>query len=422
MLTTTWLPRGRRLLLMGVALITITAGLVAVPAQPAEAWGGTLIIEKTVVGQDAVTAFGITTSVGVPVFGSGVSGVYTAHLPINLDNPDHLSIKLHEIPVANYATSGWACTASNGAPVVGPDPDRPDASGSAVVELEREWWGSRFWVKCSITNTFVPPLGSITVEKVTTEGNDTFDFLWGREPFSITTTDGSDTEVFDDLEAGTYNISEVVPDGWAIVSVVCDAVEWDGYREPNPGAQVYLQPGEDVTCTFTNEGLDLPTITVKKLTPGVETEQQFGFDLDYLGDGDFAEFSLGSGAERMMTVRPGSYSLNELVPDGWALTGAACRGGEPVRLDGGDDHAVVAVGYGDDVVCTFTNELAPDDHGGEGRQCRRQLRLHALDRGPIEHAGRGDRWLPYMDGGPGFLQPGRGAPAPCLLELHRGRM
>jgi hypothetical protein len=99
---------------------------------------------------------------------------------------------------------------------------------------------------CTFTNR---ARGTIVVEKVTDDGNGSFDFTSGTltpSAFTLTTTAagqaGKDARTFADLPPGTYDVAETVPAGWNLVSSSCT----DG---SSPGA-IGLDAGETVTCTF----------------------------------------------------------------------------------------------------------------------------------------------------------------------------
>lgn len=100
-----------------------------------------------------------------------------------------------------------------------------------------------------------PDPGSITVVKETVGGDGTFDFESDIPDgdFSITTSDGEGQHGPVVVDAGTYSVSEAVPDGWTLDSAVCD-------NGDDPDA-VSVGEGEDVTCTFVNSLIPDETTT-----------------------------------------------------------------------------------------------------------------------------------------------------------------
>ena len=99
-------------------------------------------------------------------------------------------------------------------------------------------------VTCTFTNV---KRGTIIVVKNTVGGDGTFDFTSGTlGDFSLTTVGGTDQTTFDDLVPGTYDVAENDPGPeFTLTGATCD----DG---SDPSA-IELDPGETVTCTFTNE-------------------------------------------------------------------------------------------------------------------------------------------------------------------------
>ena len=107
-----------------------------------------------------------------------------------------------------------------------------------------------------------------------------------------------------------------------------------------------VEPGETVVCTFRN--LKLGTLVVRKQTVPAETTTRFAFTAG--GGLDPASFTLSDGEARTFAgLEPATYSLAELVPDGWRHLGASCDDGSPI--------AGIAVAPGETVVCTFTNAV-----------------------------------------------------------------
>jgi hypothetical protein len=107
-------------------------------------------------------------------------------------------------------------------------------------------------VICTFTNT---KKGNIIVKKVTDptgqEQMFTFNPSWIEGNFSL-----ADGQQYDSgyLTPDNYNVSETVPSGWTQVSATCD----DG----SSISEINLNPGETITCTFTNG--KLPVLTVIK--------------------------------------------------------------------------------------------------------------------------------------------------------------
>jgi Domain of unknown function (DUF5979) len=77
-------------------------------------------------------------------------------------------------------------------------------------------------LECTYTNK---ARGTIIVEKITDDGFGSFDFTSTTltpSPFTLTTTaPGKDSETFEDLILGLYDVAETVPPGWNLVSFTC---------------------------------------------------------------------------------------------------------------------------------------------------------------------------------------------------------
>ncbi len=198
-------------------------------------------------------------------------------------------------------------------------------SATAVIDI-----GPGQTVTCTFTNT---QRGSITVAKETLPDGSaqTFEFSpsWGPA-FSL--ADGQ-SNTSDLLVPGEYSVGETVPEGWDLTSATCD----DG-SDP---AQIGLDPGETVTCTFTNT--QRGSILVGKQTLPDGSAQTFEFSPSW-GDA----FTLADGQSNDSgLLEPGQYSVGETVPEGWDLASATC--------DDGSDPTAIVLDPGENVVCSFIN-------------------------------------------------------------------
>jgi hypothetical protein len=211
--------------------------------------------------------------------------------------------------------------------------------------------------------------GTIVVEKVTDPASDT------TTEFGFTLTGGPSAlnESFNLVNGGSftssglqpgsgYNAAEVtVPTGWDLDSAVCD----DG-SDP---ANIDLDQSETVTCTFTNLArADLHIVKVA---------ERDGVDFTFNADPplDPASFTLQNGGQQdYLDLVPGTYGVDEVVPPGWDLDSASC--------DNGDLPTAVSLAAGDDVTCTFTNNV---DTGA--LVIHKTAKHAASDSGIIDHGG-----------------------------------
>jgi hypothetical protein len=128
--------------------------------------------------------------------------------------------------------------------------------------------GQAIWNNsCNIPDA-PPTTGTLTVIKETVGGNATFGFS-GTSPigeFSITTNNSTGNQVFSDLPANFYVITESpLPDGWAQTGNTCD---------DNDGG-ITVVAGQSVTCTITNTFTPPPsavTIVAHKIVCDSESD------------------------------------------------------------------------------------------------------------------------------------------------------
>ena len=109
--------------------------------------------------------------------------------------------------------------------------------------------------------TVVAKTATITIEKNTTGGNDTFGFesnIPQVPNFSITTANSMGSWTSDALNPGTYLVTEQQQDGWELVSI-----EGAGCSDSGPYGEVSIALDDtDITCTFTNNAIT--TISIEK--------------------------------------------------------------------------------------------------------------------------------------------------------------
>ena len=203
---------------------------------------------------------------------------------------------------------------------------------------------------------------SLTVVKQTapaSSGADQFDFtLTDKAPFKLD-TDGDDTDgattskTFAFTTFGNKTMTESqLPAGWDLTGRSCTG----GSPQNGPNSvTVNLQPGANVTCTFTNTKRAKVEI-VKETVPAA-----FNKDFQFTASGQHAAdlgtpFTLnaaGTASTGVKFVRPGALTVSETVPAGWDLTSVVCTGDQDSSGATGD--AVLALAAGDDVRCVFKN-------------------------------------------------------------------
>ncbi|MBL8031654.1 MAG: hypothetical protein JNK33_05010 [Candidatus Doudnabacteria bacterium] len=159
-----------------------------------------------------------------------------------------------------------------------------------------------------------------------------------------------------ELSSGWYAFTESPTDGWDMTGLDCGDNE-DWYVDEETGVlYVWLQPGSNMDCTFTNTQRATVTI-VKDARP--DFGQPFAFTTNLDGEEE-TTFSLTDdgvnpalASTTFSDVLAGSYTVAELVASGWSLSGASCSGAEFTK-DGAEVSLEVEPGA--NVVCTFVNQ------------------------------------------------------------------
>jgi uncharacterized repeat protein (TIGR01451 family) len=179
----------------------------------------TLIVEKVMEGGQATFDFtgmpaGSISASGGTISATVLDGTYTS---------------------TEAAVEGWE--------LVSIDCDDSNSTGNVETRTATFVAAPGETVRCVFTNRKLPEPGSITVRKVTVPAGQTqeFGFQFGQTAFSL--SDG-ESQLFGDLDAGTYSVSESTPQGWFLTSATCD-------NGDDPAA-IDLGQSEDVVCTFTN--------------------------------------------------------------------------------------------------------------------------------------------------------------------------
>lgn len=252
--------------------------------------------------------------------------------------------------LAEQPTDGWAATgelACTTTPAGGGEATPVEDLGAFTVEAGAS-------LDCTATNT---RLGRIVVVKAVDGADAEFGFTgsWlDPQDFTIETSGGTGARTFDDVAPGEHTLTEVAREGYEGTELVCaDGVE-DGAASTVDGleATIGLDPGEIVTCTFSNTAWGV--LVVDKTTVPA-SDQEFGFVWGPV-DGERERFMLADADEPFVTapLEPGAYTVAEDGADGWQLAELACTGSSgDTAVDGA--AATVDVRAGDTVLCRFIN-------------------------------------------------------------------
>ena len=228
-------------------------------------------------------------------------------------------------------------------------------------------------IHCVFENT---KLGTVIIKKSTApDGGSGFTFGGDFGDFALN-DNGSKTVT--NVQPGAYTVTENDPQatGFELSGLSCVDSDKGGKRSTgdvsNRTATIRLDPGETVTCTFTNAEDD--TITIEKVTFPASTDS-FGFD-----GGSLGTFSVAGGSVKDFTgLEAGPYTITEddPAPAGYALTGISCvdsATGQTLPGDLTTRSVDLDLVPGERIHCIFTNTAqgsiiirkATDPDGGTG--------------------------------------------------------
>lgn len=170
--------------------------------------------------------------------------------------------------------------------------------------------------------TIVPP-GSITIYKNDTSDSGTsFDFTASSPltPATFSLSDdgvnvnGENMQVFSDLFTSTYTINELAPDGWDLTGVSCTGTTSSYDYSSGTGVEITLQPGDNVTCTFTNSPMGGLEITK---TANTSLTRTHSWTINKEADGEYWKFIGDPATSHQYTVSVNKTS----VDSNWAVSG-----------------------------------------------------------------------------------------------------
>jgi hypothetical protein len=337
---------------------------------------GTIVIRKQVVGAPAGTnpAFPFNGSLSFDPTGFTLANGRSS----TFYRAGGQTWSVTEGSVANYRLGAIRCTAT--APGGGPGTSTTSTAGGTLsIALT-----AGETVDCTFVNTWVPPTGSLTIEKVTHGGVGTFTFLVapgagqpGTTVTALSTRDGVPVAAqpeadLADLAPGTYTITESRPPnpagGWELAAVECNGAS----RNPRD-VSVTITAGSRTVCTFTNRLVPGAAISLSKVTHGgtgttafvVESTGsrpvQYHQAATTHASGEPADALPATGADATDHVPFGTYRVFEQPPlttgsGRWVLTSVACDGVDMPFSDGA--FLITANRAHPRPACRFTNTLA----------------------------------------------------------------
>ena len=208
------------------------------------------------------------------------------------------------------------------------------------------------------TETVTAVAGKIVIKKETLpdRSDQEFEFnpSWSDSNFNLKDGGQKDSGW---LVPGTYNISEINPDGWYLYSTSC--ISSKGHNENIQ--TISLQSNEIVTCTFTN--YQKGSITVIK-NDNIDSGQDFVFDFKPGGVFEF-QFTLDDDEDSDLSntrifsdLKSTTYDIYESPVSGWTPLTVECLSDNQIPNDQnrfGQGRMTVELRPGENMICTFTN-------------------------------------------------------------------
>jgi uncharacterized repeat protein (TIGR01451 family) len=201
-------------------------------------------------------------------------------------------------------------------------------------------------VVCTITNT---RKGSVAIHKVGVGGTGTFDFTTSDAGVTgVTGLATGATSSPQTVAPGTYTFTEAAKAGWNLTGVSCD----DGQSATQSTGDVNgrtatfkVDPGENVTCTFTNTHETTLTVIKQVVNDNGGTKVPGDFTMAVTGTGVSPSSFAGSATGTKVVLQPGAYSVDEGAHAGYFESlSADCSG---------------TIAVGESRTCTITNDDVP---------------------------------------------------------------
>jgi hypothetical protein len=245
----------------------------------------------------------------------------------------------------------------------------------------------------------IPASGTITIVKdaIPDSAQDFFFASPSLSPVNFTLDDDTDitranAQVFSQIAAGTYTITESAVSGWTLSSISCDAVGTGtsaSFSLSNRSATIVMGVAGSVTCIFTNNGTAQLTVIKAVTNDSGGTKAPADFSLHVKSGGVDVAGSPHAGNASGFTylLSPGSYNVSEDAVAGYNGTFSG-----DCSSSGGVTLAPGAIKN-----CTITNDdLQPrltiikhvvNDDGGARSASEWTMQINATDPSSASFAG-----------------------------------
>jgi len=297
----------------------------------------TLTLVKQVVTDDGGTASPSdwTLTASGPTTVSGASGTGGATL-VSVPAGDY---DLTEDGPTGYSLTSIACTGN-------------DSDGSDGLTLEP---GED--VTCTYTNDDQAATLTLVKEVVNNDGGTASAGDWtltASGPTTVSGASGTGAVTLASVPAGDYDLTEDGPTGYSQTSIACTGNDSDG----SDGLK--LAPGENVTCTYTND--DIPRGSLRLIKNAVGGSDEFTFELSQnsalLERLKLKASGTQGGTKEIDSLIPGIYTVSEVkIPDGWDISGASCEN----EISSSGNAVTFQIVSGETTVCTFVNFKEEDE-------------------------------------------------------------
>ena len=252
--------------------------------------------------------------------------------------PGTYSVTENDPSGLGYSLSGLACGT-----VTGTGTTATPNQGTRTVSITIGSAGGAN-VICTFTNTL--QTGHIIVDKVTVPAANSQSFAFtttgtGYNNFSLTDVATPNDQT---LNSGTYSVAETSVTGWDLTSATCVS----SIQDTETIGALELDPGETITCTFTNT--KQPKLTVNKVCIPSNDLGKFNLRIDGSTAGTGADAACG-GTTGAVIVTIGSHTASETAGTGTSLS-------DYTSVIGGDCNpstGSVTLAAGENKVCTITN-------------------------------------------------------------------
>ncbi len=196
-------------------------------------------------------------------------------------------------------------------------------------------------VICTFTNTLKN--GTMILKKVMVGGTDSFDFT-GSPSGTINTNNG--TVTVNNVTPGTYTSAESAKTGWTLDSISCNDPNSATPSTVNLGGRsstFKVDPGETVTCTFTNS--KKPTLSIYKVCNPTGDTGTFNLQID--STNVTTGTICGGWTNGAIEVSIGSHTVGE--------TGGSLSNYTSVISGDCAANGTVSLAAGENKSCTITN-------------------------------------------------------------------